>query len=187
MFGHKASARAPGGGVKPYTIAVGVGADQVLYEYEVNNKGTLTGVTFINRDLLATVTAISDYGMYYAFNMCTSLTGSVSFPALTTISLFGMSYAFYGCTSLTGSVSFPMLTTIGNHGMDYAFCGCTGLTGSVSFPSLTSIGDSGMNYAFKDTGITEVHFKSSLSGSSNLTADIIFGTTEGKSVLFDLS
>jgi len=44
-----------------------------------------------------------------------------------------------------------------------------------------------MNYAFKDTGITEVHFKSSLSGNPNLTADMIFGTTEGKSVLFDLS
>lgn len=94
-------------------------------------------------------------------------------------------YAFQNCTGLTGSVSFPNLTTIGDRGLSNAFYNCTGLTGSVSFPNLTTIGSNGLQYAFRNcTGITEVHFKSSLSGKSQCRASNM-GCTNA-TVYFDL-
>jgi hypothetical protein len=130
--------------------------------------------------------SIDTNGMYETFYYCKSLTGSVSFPSLTSVGDNGLKNAFYNCTGLTGNISFPVLTTIGKGGMYGVFDGCTGLIGSVSFPSLTSVGTSAMIFAFYNTGITTVHFKSSLSSNTELTAYNIFGTTSGKSVLFDL-
>ena len=104
---------------------------------------------------------------------------------ITVISDYGLSYAFNFCTGLTGSISFPELTSIGDKGLYYAFQGCTGLTGNISFPNLTSIGTSGLNSTFSGcTGITEVHFKSSLSGNSECTASNM-GCTNA-TVYFDL-
>ena len=77
------------------------------------------------------------------------------------------------------------ITTIGDYGLYRAFSDCTGLTGSVSFPSLTSIGSNGLNYTFyKCVSITEVHFKSSLSGNSQCTSSNM-GCTNA-TVYFDL-
>ena len=104
---------------------------------------------------------------------------------ITAIADYGLSYAFNFCTGLTGSISFPELTSIGDKGLYYAFQGCTGLTGNISFPNLTSIGTSGLNSTFSGcTGITEVHFKSSLSGNSECTASNM-GCTNA-TVYFDL-
>lgn len=105
---------------------------------------------------------------------------------LTTVGSYGMQNAFRANTKLTGSLSFPALTSIGDYGMQLAFMGCKGITGSVSFPSLTPIGSNGMQNAFRSAGITEIHFKQSLSDNSELTTTKIFGTTSGKSVIFDL-
>ena len=102
------------------------------------------------------LTSIGNYGMYYAFQNCTSIT-SVSFPALTSIGDYGMQYAFQNCSGIT-SASFPVLASIGQGAMNYAFQNCSGIT-SVSFPALTSIGDYGMQYAFSYcSGITSVSF-----------------------------
>ena len=107
------------------------------------------------------------------------------FSPITSIGRYGLRYAFQNCTGLTGSVSFPSLNSIGNDGLYYAFSGCTGLTGSVSFPNLTTIGNRGLRYAFQNcTGITEVHFKSSLSGNSQCTSSYM-GCTNA-TVYFDL-
>ena len=102
------------------------------------------------------LTSIGNYGMYYAFQNCTSIT-SVSFPALTSIGDYGMQYAFQNCSGIT-SASFPVLASIGQGAMNYAFQNCSGIT-SVSFPALTSIGDYGMQYAFQNcSGITSASF-----------------------------
>ena len=104
------------------------------------------------------LTSIESSGLYYAFNGCIGIT-SVSFPNLTTIENDGLYFAFDGCTGITGSISFPNLITIENRGLYFAFQGCTGIT-SVSFPSLTFIGSNGLQYAFNIcTGITEIHFR----------------------------
>ena len=77
------------------------------------------------------------------------------------------------------------ITVIANYGLSYAFYNCAGLTGSVSFPKLTSIGNFGLQYAFRYcTGITEVHFKASLSGTSQCTSSNM-GCTKA-TVYFDL-
>jgi hypothetical protein len=137
-------------------ITVGGAENQILYKYMVDKNGSISGPMELN---LSAVKSIGKNAMYGAFS---------------------------GCTGLTGSISFPVLTTIDNLGMYYAFHSCTGLTGSVSFPALTSVGALGMYYAFYNTGITTIHFKSSLSSNSELTKSDIFGTTSGKSILFDL-
>ena len=104
---------------------------------------------------------------------------------ITSIGSNGLRQAFNGCTGLTGSVSFPSLITIDDYGLYYAFNGCTGLTGSISFPSLTSIGSYGLQNTFNGcTGITKVHFKSSLSGNSQCTASYM-GCTNA-TIYFDL-
>ena len=89
-------------------------------------------------------------------------------------------------TSATGALEdASTLTQIGNYGLYNAFYNCTRLTGSISFPNLTSIGDYGLYCAFeKCTGITEVHFKSSLSGNSECTSSNM-GCTNA-TVYFDL-
>ena len=105
------------------------------------------------------------------------------FSPITTIGEYGLYYAFNGCTGLTG-VSFPSLTSIGKDGLYYAFGSCIGLT-NVSFPNLTSIGNYGLQNAFNGcTGLTEVHFKSSLSGNSECTKSNM-GCTNA-TVYFDL-
>ena len=147
-----------------------------------DTTGTLSAATGELEDA-SEITEIPDHGLYYGFYECTGLTGSVSFPNLTSVADYGMNYGFYGCTGLTGSVSFPSLTSIESRSMMHCFMGCTGLTGSVSFPSLTSIGDYGMNNCFSNTSVTQVHFKSSLSGNTQCTASNL-GITGN--VYFDL-
>ena len=130
------------------------------------------------------ITSIGKFGFQYAFYSCTGLTGSILFPSLTSIGSYGFQFAFQDCTGLTG-VSFPKLTSISDSGLYHAFYNCTGLIGSISFPSLTSIGSYGFQYAFRDCiGITEVHFKSSLSGNSECTASNMACTNA--TVYFDL-
>ena len=116
----------------------------------------------------------------------TSATGALEDASeITKIGNYGLYNAFYNCTGLTGSISFPNLTSIGDYGLYDVFYNCTRLTGSISFPSLTSIGDNGLYCAFeKCTGITEVHFKSSLSGKSECTSSNM-GCTNA-TVYFDL-
>lgn len=146
--------------------------------YGFNGCKNLTGnISFPN------LASIGNYGMYYCFEFCTSITGNISFPKLTTVGSSGMYYCFYACTGLTGSISFPSLTSIDNEGMYDCFNSCKNLTGRVDFPSLTSVGRDGLRYCFTGTGVTEVHFKASLSGNSQCTADKL-GLTGN--VYFDL-
>ena len=80
---------------------------------------------------------------------------------------------------------FSSITSIGDYGLHRAFYGCTGLTGSVSFPNLTTIGRNGLTNIFQScTGITQVHFKSSLSGTSQCTVSNM-GCTRA-TIYFDL-
>ena len=124
---------------------------------DIDAGGNLTLATGALEDA-SKITTIGDYGLYYAFNDCKGLTGSVSFPNLTTIGSYGLYYASQNCTGLTGSVSFPNLTTINSNRLYYAFQNCT--------------------------GITEVHFKSSLSGNFQCKASFM-GCTNA-TVCFDL-
>ena len=154
--------------------------------YQVDEEGVVKTIEFDFTGAFDEITSIDIYGLYYAFSVCTGITGSVSFPELTTVESNGLYYAFQGCTGITGSVSFPKLTSIDTYGLYktfgactgitsisfpkltsidtyglyYAFEGCTGITGSVSFPELTTIESNGLNYAFEGcTGITELHFR----------------------------
>jgi hypothetical protein len=103
---------------------------------------------------------------------------------ITSIGDNGLRYVFYHCEGVTG-VFFPNLTSIGTQGLRYGFNNCTGLRGSVSFPNLTSIDSNGLNKVFNGcNGITEVHFKSSLSGNSECTTSNM-GCTNA-TVYFDL-
>ena len=150
-----------------------------LYNAFYNCTGLTGSVSFPN------LTTIGDHGLYNAFYNCTRLTGSISFPNLTSIGNSGLYNAFNNCTRLTGSIPFPSLTSISDYGLYNVFYNCTRLTGSISFPNLTSIGDNGLYCAFeKCTGITEVHFKSSLSGNSECTSSNM-GCTNA-TVYFDL-
>ena len=124
---------------------------------DIDANGNLTLATGALEDA-SKITALVDYGLYYAFE---------------------------NCTGLTGSISFSNLTSIGDYGLRFAFQYCTGLAGNISFPRLTSIGDFGLEYTFRNcTGITEVHFKSSLSGNSECTSSNM-GCTNA-TVYFDL-
>ena len=185
-------------GQQVYTSALPV-INYMFRDIDVN--GNLTLATGTLEDA-SEITSIGNYGLYYAFYKCTGLTGNVSFPNLTSIGSNGLCQAFYGCTGLTG-ISFPNLTSIGSNGLRYAFYDCAGLTGNISFPNLTSIGSGGLQYAFDNCtgliggsvffpsltsiesgglknsfrygypGVSEVHFKSSLSGNSECTASNI--------------
>ena len=151
---------------------------------DIDADGNLTSATGALEDA-SKITQIGNYGLYNAFYNCTGLTGSISFPNLTSIGNSGLYNAFHNCTRLTGSIPFPSLTSIGDYGLYDVFYNCTRLTGSISFPNLTSIGDNGLYCAFeKCTGITEVHFKSSLSGNSECTSSNM-GCTNA-TVYFDL-
>ena len=151
---------------------------------DIDADGNLTLATGALEDA-SKITVIANYGLSYAFYRCVGLTGSISFPSLTSIGDYGLYITFYNCTRLTGSVSFPSLTSIGNFGLNAAFSGCTRLTGSISFPNLTTIGESALYLAFNNcTGITEVHFKASLSGNSQCTSSNM-GCTNA-TVYFDL-
>ena len=124
---------------------------------DIDANGNLTQATGALEDA-SEITQIGDYGLVYAFNRCGRLTGSISFPSLTSIGIGGLGNAFNGCGRLTGSISFPKLTSIGNHGLQNAFYNCT--------------------------GITEIHFKSSLSGNSECTASNMACTNA--TIYFDL-
>ena len=151
---------------------------------DIDADGNLTQATGALEDA-SEITQIGNYGLSYAFYKCTGLSGSISFPSLTSIGDYGLNRAFYNCTGLTGNISFPSLTSIGNYGLYNVFNNCSGLAGNISFPSLTSIGNSGLSNAFsRCTGITEVHFKSSLSGNSQCTSSYM-GCTNA-TVYFDL-
>ena len=93
-----------------------------------------------------------------------------------------MEYCFYDCTGIT-SMSFPNLTSVEDYGMEYCFEGCQALTGRINFPNLTSVADYGLRGCFSVTGVTEVHFKASLSGNTQCTASNL-GITGN--VYFDL-
>ena len=195
-------------GQKVYSSVPSVSSINYMFR-DIDENGNLTLATGVLEDA-SNITTIGDYGLYYAFSRCKGLTGNVSFPKLTSTGEYGLYNAFSNCKGLTSasfpnlnsigsgglynafnyctglkSVSFPSLTSIGSDGLNGAFIGCTGLTGSVSFPSLTSIGSSGLYDIFFTGGdITEVHFKSSLSGNSECTASNM-GCTNA-TVYFDL-
>ena len=46
------------------------------------------------------------------------------FSPITSIGVSGLSFAFQNCTDITGSISFPNLTTINNRGLSYVFSNC---------------------------------------------------------------
>lgn len=127
----------------------------------------------------------------YLFRDFDPATGVLSEPTgalesgsgITEIVNYRLYYGFNGCKNLTGNISFPSLTSIDNEGMYDCFNSCKNLTGRVDFPSLTSVGRDGLRYCFTGTGVTEVHFKASLSGNSQCTADKL-GLTGN--VYFDL-
>ena len=151
---------------------------------DIDANGKVTLATGALEDA-SEITQIGDYGLTYAFDRCESLTGSISFPNLISIGNFGLQYAFSLCKGLTGSISFPSLTSIGIGGLSGTFRNSTGLTGSISFPSLTSIGKYGLYDTFGYCeGITEIHFKSSLSGNSECTTSNMNCTNA--TVYFDL-
>ena len=107
---------------------------------------------------------------YIPLDKITGIKTLPNFSPITTINRNGLNGAFQNCTGLKGSVSFPNLTSIGDYGLQYAFYSCIELTGSISFPSLTTIASYGLQNTFNGcTGITEVYFKSSLSGNSQCT------------------
>ena len=150
---------------------------------DIDANGNLTSATGALEDA-SKITKIGDYGLANAFYKCSGLTGSVSFPNLTSIGAYGLDHTFSGCKGLNG-VSFPALTSIGEAALSDAFDNCTGLTGSVSFPSLISVGSSGLAGAFYNcSDITEVHFKSSLSGNSQCTMSAM--GCRNATVYFDL-
>ncbi|HHW89637.1 MAG TPA: leucine-rich repeat domain-containing protein [Clostridiales bacterium] len=70
----------------------------------------------------------------YAFQNCSSLTGSLIIP--NSVTRIG-TYAFYHCSGFTGDLIIPnSITSIGER----AFQGCSGFTGSLTIPnSITSI------------------------------------------------
>lgn len=157
-----------------------------------------SGINYIFRDIdadgrlnLATgaldnadaITKVGANGLKYAFFGCTNLTGVASFPALTTVEENGMAYTFYQCSGITG-VSFPELVSAGSMCFDLAFAS-SGVSGKIYFPKLTDIGYLSLRSMFRNcTGITEVHFKSSMSGHEQCTASNMECTNA--TVYFDL-
>lgn len=153
-------------------------------------------------------TKVQSRGLWDAFSNNSNLTGVVSFDELTTIEANGIYHAFYNCPNLTGisfpklvsvgeaglessfpathitTISFPALESIGKNGFTTAFNSCSELAGAIYFPSLVSVGENGFNGTFANcTKITEIHFKSSLSSSTECFATKM--KTNAR-VLFDL-
>ena len=115
---------------------------------------------------------------------------SFSLPSsVTSIGDYGLYYAFYGCTSLT-STGLNNVTSIGNRGLYYAFYNCTSLT-SISFPALNSnsFGSYRDQFYRMLSGVTgcTVHFPSNLESVIGSWSDVTngFGGTN-TTVLFDL-
>ena len=143
---------------------------------DIDENGKLTLATGSLYGLFDNIKTVGEYGLRYAFNGCTGISGSVSFPALTAVDTYGLENAFSGCTGITGSISFPVLTTIGKYGLKSAFNSCAGITGSISFPSLITVGDSGLYYAFAGcTSITSISFPVLTTVGSNGLSNTFYG------------
>ena len=133
-----------------------VGSQRVCPTVRIVEGGTFEGIprevingkfsmpTINTFSLPSGVIDIGDYGLYYAFYGCTSLT-SVDLSSLTTVSgAQAMSYTFYNCKNLS-NISFPSLEIIGINDSTfncsqfaYAFYNCNSLT-TLAFPELTAI------------------------------------------------
>ena len=144
--------------------------------------------------LPSNATDVGNYGLYYAFYKCTSLT-SIDLSSLTTVSgSNAFAHAFNTCTGLT-SVDLSSLATVsGSNAFYYAFYGCTKIE-TISFPSLTtsSFGTSTtqFNSMLLSTGTTKthtLHFPSNMQSTiSGLTGYPSFGGKTAYVVLaFDL-
>lgn len=109
--------------------------------------------------LPSNVTDIDDYGLYYVFYFCNSLT-KINLSSLVTISgLSGLSYAFGFCKKLT-EANLSALTTISNeNGLSNAFRNCTSLT-NVNLSSLTTVSNAyGLAATFQGcSALTNMHF-----------------------------
>lgn len=138
--------------------------DYANAKVDVPNSGTLPG-TFIGvpRELTDTgilqypssnfvltlpnsVKSIGEYGLYYAFYECDSLT-SVDLSSLTTVGEYGGCFAFSSCTNLM-SVDLSSLTTVDTHGLQNAFYKCESLM-SVDLSNLTTVDTHGLNDVFE--------------------------------------
>ena len=128
------------------------------------------------------INTVGDYGLYFAFYLCTSL-ASIDSPSLTSVGEYGMYYAFNGCTALE-SANFPSLTSIGTYGLYYAFKSCTSLA-SIDFSSLTSVEGNGLYQAFYGcTALTSADFSSLVSIGASGLSNAFYGCTALKSINF---
>ena len=130
---------------------------------------------------------INSYGLVYAFEGCSGLSGNISFPSLISVGEGGLEHTFGNCTEIT-NISFPALTSIDNFGLFYTFSDCTGLIGSVEFPALIESNNYGLYNTFKGCiGITEIHFRADARSviEAQVTYDSKFGAVNA-TIYFDL-
>ncbi|MBO7226554.1 MAG: leucine-rich repeat protein [Bacteroidales bacterium] len=92
------------------------------------------------KDLITSnIINVGDYGLYFCFSSCTSLTTVPNFQNVTTVDYYGFSSCFYGCTSLTTVSNFNNLTYVGDNGFANCFNGCTSLTTAPNFNNVNSV------------------------------------------------
>ena len=111
-------------GQKVYSSVPPVSSINYLFR-DIDANGNLTLATGALEDA-SKITVIANHGLYYAFNNCTGLTGSVSFPSLTSIGDKGLYQAFYNCTGIT-EVHFKSSLS-GNSECTASNMGCTNAT-----------------------------------------------------------
>lgn len=159
-------------GYSSVTVNVsGGGGYSEIPSYQISNgvavrrSGALTGNEFSG------ITSVGVGALSYAFESCSSLTGTLDLSSLTSIGNFGLQYAFSGCSSLT-SVDLSSLTSVGNFGLYYAFNNCSGLTGTLDLSSLQSVDESALYSAFQGcSSLTSVDLASLTSvGNSGLNS-----------------
>lgn len=128
--------------LQPYIVINGVASKP---------SGALLG------DEFSGITSIDSYGMYYMFNRCSGLTGTLDFSDLTSIGTYGMYSCFQNCSGLT-DIDFSALISVGFNGLGYAFYNCSGLT-SIEFQALTSLEGSAFYYGFTSSSeLTTIRF-----------------------------
>lgn len=109
----------------------------------------ITGVDFSSN------TSLISLGNY-AFNGCTSLTGTVDLSKATSLLSTG-TYTFQNCTGIT-AVNLPSsITTIGN----YAFSGCTAIANTIDISGATKLSTIGTSAFQNCTSLTGLSYPTS--------------------------
>ena len=109
----------------------------------------ITGVDFSSN------TSLISLGNY-AFNGCTSLTGTVDLSKATSLLSTG-TYTFQNCTGIT-AVNLPSsITTIG----DYAFSGCTAIANTIDISGATKLSTIGTSAFQNCTSLTGLSYPTS--------------------------